>query len=244
MARIAWGITGAGHLLKKTFEVMGELAKGHEITCFVSSAAEKVIRMYRLRKELSDVCLGDYHRELVLETSDGADSPLIGRLLRSAYDVLVVSPASANSVAKVICGISDTLVTNVIAQAEKGGVPIIILPTDQKPGETKTELPYFIDRAKCKKCGNCLVVEVCSHGAIVLSSGFPRIDLSRCDGCGVCLERCPLSAISFGKEIVVRTREIDLENVGKLRKNPNFIVISNPSEIPGVLGGVLDGQRR
>lgn len=244
MARIAWGVTGAGHLLKKTFVVMEELAKSHEITCFASSAAEAVIRMYNFWKKFPKICHGGYYSEVVLETVDGVSSPLIGRLLRGTYDILVVSPASANTVAKVVCGISDTLVTNAIAQAEKGGVPIIILPTDQKPGKTRTELPYFIDRAICKKCENCLVINVCPHGAIVLSSGLPKIDLSKCNGCGVCLKKCPHSAISFGKEILFKTRNIDIENVTKLQNNPDFIVISEPGKIPKILKGVLDGKSR
>lgn len=244
MARIAWGITGAGHLLKKTFEVMEKLAKSHEITCFVSSAAEKVIRIYNLWEKIPKICHGGYYGELVLETVDGADSPLMGRLLRRSYDVLIVSPASANTVAKVVCGISDSLVTNAIAQAEKGGVSIIILPTDWKSGKTKTELPYFIDRAICKNCENCLVIDVCPNSAIVLSSGLPKIDLSKCNGCGICLKRCTYRAISLGKEVMVKTRKIDIENVSELQKNPNFIVVFEPSEISRILRGVLDGQSR
>jgi flavoprotein len=53
------------------------------------------------------------------------------------------------------------------------------------------------------------------------------------------LERCPLGAISFGKEITFVPRKIDIENVRKLRKNRNFIVLTEPGKIPDALVKVL-----
>lgn len=242
MVRIGWGITGAGHLLAETFAVMEKLAKTHKISCFVSSASEKVIRMYGLWSKLSKICPGGYYRELILETAQGTDSPLTGRFLRKTYRALIVSPASANTVAKVVTGISDTLVTNAIAQAEKGEVQILILPTDQKPGKTKTKLPYLIDRTICEECERCSVIALCPVGAIVLSDGLPKIDLSRCNGCGICIKRCPHGAVSFGKEVSVMTRKIDVENVDKLKENKNFIVLSKPREIQIALRKVIGGR--
>jgi flavoprotein len=34
-------------------------------------------------------------------------------------------------------------------------------------------------------------------------------------------------------------RKIDVENVRKLRKNPNFIVLTEPGKIPGALKKIL-----
>lgn len=242
MARIGWGITGAGHLLPETFEVMERLAENYEISCFLSSAADRVIRIYGLSKKLSGICPGGYYREIISEVEEGPASPLAGRFLQKTYGALIVSPASANTVAKVVSGISDTLVTNAIAQAEKGRVPIIIVPTDQSPGEMKTRLPYFIDRALCEKCGSCQVVDLCPIKAIVLSDGLPKIDLSKCDGCGICSSKCPWGAISFGREVTVTVREVDVENVKKLRSRTNFSVLAGPEEIPDVLSKVLGGE--
>lgn len=242
MARIGWGITGAGHLLDETFEVMLKLTRKHDISCFLSSAAERVVRIYNLWEKLTKICDGGYYRELSLETVDGPDSPLVGRFLRRTYGALIVSPASTNTVAKVVCGISDTLVTNAIAQAEKGRVPIIIVPTDQKPGKTKTGLPYLIDRAICEKCKKCVVIGLCPYEAIIITGGLPKINLSKCTGCGICLVKCPHGAVSFGKEIEVTTRKVDIENVSKLRENRNFITLSEPKEIPKALRGVLGGE--
>ena len=242
MARIGWGITGAGYFLHETFEVMEKLAEKHEISCFLSSAAERVIRVYGLSKKLSKICHGGYYREVISEAKEGPASPLAGRFLQKTYDVLIVSPASANTVAKAALGISDTLVTNAMAQAEKGRVPIIIVPTDQSLGETKTRLPYFVDRAICEKCGSCRVVDLCPAKAIVLSDRLPKIDLSKCDGCGACLINCPQGAISFGREVTIAAREVDVENVDKLRKRANFAVLTKPQEIPNILEKVLSGK--
>ena len=50
-------------------------------------------------------------------------------------------PATANTVAKIVVGIADTLVTNAVAQANKADIPIYIFPVDQKPGSLTTVLP-------------------------------------------------------------------------------------------------------
>jgi len=239
LGKIGWGITGAGHFLPGTFNVMEELAKRHAISCFLSSAGGRVVRIYGLWGRLSKICLGGYYREVVLEAEQGPAFPLAGRFVRRIYDALIVSPASANTVAKVVAGIADTLVTNAIAQAEKGKVPIIVVPSDQ--GLAKTKLPYIINREICLRCEECLVINLCAFGAIVLSDGLPKIDLTKCEGCGVCLRECPHGAVTFGQEVVVVPRRVDIKNVEKLRKNKSFTVLKNPKEIPKILDKTLGG---
>ena len=53
---------------------------------------------------------------------------------------LVVAPATSNTVAKCVCGISDNLATNVFAQAGKCRVPSIVFACDTAP-EMETEAP-------------------------------------------------------------------------------------------------------
>jgi flavoprotein len=53
---------------------------------------------------------------------------------------VVVAPATSNTVAKCVAGISDTLVTNVFAQAGKCRVPAIVFACDSAP-EMDTEAP-------------------------------------------------------------------------------------------------------
>ncbi len=72
----------------------------------------------------------------------GPNSPfIVGRLQMGYYDSLLIAPATANTVAKIVSGIADTLVTNAVAQTAKGKTPIYILPADRKRGAVKALAP-------------------------------------------------------------------------------------------------------
>ena len=64
----------------------------------------------------------------------------VGAFYYGVYHTLVVGPATSNTVAKCVYGISDTLVTNVFAQAGKCRVPAIVFACDTAP-ELETEAP-------------------------------------------------------------------------------------------------------
>ena len=245
MARIAWGITGAGGFLSETFDVMEKIGTRHSLSCYLTGAGERVVRIYGLWKRLEGICPGGYYREVILESDQGPSSPLAGRFLRKKYEALVVSPASSNTVAKIVAGIADSLVTNAVSQAEKARIPILIVPTDQGLKKV-TRLPPMVDREICGRhmrvdCEKCLITEMCPHGAVVEIEGMPKIDLSKCEGCRICVEGCPHGAVSFGSELETRARKVDLDNVRKLRRSKNFVVLKTPREIPGTLGKVLKG---
>lgn len=121
--RIAWAITGAGHLLAACAELM---SRYDGVDVFLSRAAEEAVRMYSLQDRIHD------HGMLVHRETQ-ASSPVVARFSRGVYRLLVVAPATSNSVAKFVRGISDSLVTNLFAQAGKARVPIIVLPTDIAP---------------------------------------------------------------------------------------------------------------
>jgi dihydromethanopterin reductase (acceptor) len=119
---IAWAITGAGHHLSGIFKAMRDLrASGVRITVFLSAAAQEVVRMYGLEAVLREVAPGAYYEEVLTDEGEGASKPTAARLARGAYKALVVAPATANTVAKVVHGIADNLVTNAVAHAQKGG---------------------------------------------------------------------------------------------------------------------------
>src|SRR6516162_4858381 len=58
---------------------------------------------------------------------------------RCTYHTLILTPATSNT-AKCVFGISDTLVTNVFAQAGKCRIPTIVFACDTAP-ELETEAP-------------------------------------------------------------------------------------------------------
>jgi len=233
---VAWGITGAGHFLKETFEVMGELVREDEVkvTAYLSAAGEQVVKIYGLWKRLTEISNGSYLREILVESGEGPGSPRAGRLLRGVYKALIVSPASGNTVAKTVYGIADTLVTNAIAQAQKGGTPIYMVPTDQR-GFTEITLPYRVDRNICKLCKPCPVINVCPQNAVKVLDGFPSINLSLCRNCELCVSTCIYGAVKHGEKIKLHVREIDVENVERLRKMEGVTVLERPKQIRDVV---------
>jgi dihydromethanopterin reductase (acceptor) len=238
---IAWGITGASHFLEKTFETMHKIVKTGKVkvTTYLSSAGTQVVRICGLWNQLEQISNGNYLQEILTETEEGAGAPHSGRLLRGIYKALIVSPASGNTVAKVVHGIADTLVTNAIAQAQKGEVPVYLVPTDQQAGFVETTLLYRVERSECKLCEPCPIVAVCSYSAIQIRNGIPNINLALCQNCRLCITACPLGAVKYREKIQLRVRDIDLENVKKLKRMNGITVLEHPRQIEDAITKLL-----
>ncbi len=226
--RIAWGITGAGHFLRESYRAMEELKKeGHSITTFMSGAAEEVTRMYGLFEETASISDGSYLNEIYLDSRQGSSFPKIGRFNVGRYDVFILTPATSNTVAKIVNGIADTLVTNCAAQAMKSGVPVLIVPVDRE-GRVISEMPYTIDRAKCQSCEACPPREACPNEAI-----DDQIDLLKCQGCGSCVDLCEYGAISGGGAVPLKIRPVDARNTKMLEDMEGVSVLNEPKDISG-----------
>jgi dihydromethanopterin reductase (acceptor) len=126
-SRLAWAMTGSGHFFEESLE---ELHRLPAVDLFVSKAAAEVIRMYKSR-------LPEGMR--VYRDTTAAAAP-VGLFYEGVYHTLVIAPATSNTVAKLVFGISDTLVTNVFAQAGKCRIPIIVFACDTAP-ELETRAP-------------------------------------------------------------------------------------------------------
>lgn len=225
--RIGFAITGAGHLLNESVQVLEKLAKEHEVTVFLSGAAEDVLKMYGLYERVTRLTGGKY-RELATDSNQKFSYPITGRLSLGKYDLLIVSPATANTVSKIVCGIADTLVTNAVAQAGKGAVKTLMVPVDIHPGPIDTVLPSKMETSKCQNCDDCVAALVCPEGAII---PHDEIDLTKCIGCGQCRNTCPNDAISEGKIITMYMRDIDIENTRKLSEIDDIQIFENPKDI-------------
>ena len=57
----------------------------------------------------------------------------VGILYDDVYHTIIIAPATSNTVAKCAYGISDTLPTNMFAQAGKLGIPGIVFACDTEP---------------------------------------------------------------------------------------------------------------
>lgn len=127
--RFGWALTGSGHFFKECIAIMADLP---HLDVFVSKAAAEVMRMYK--------------QELILPVGTRifkdttASSAPVGNFYFGVYHTLIVAPASSNTVAKCVYGISDNLATNTFAQAGKCRVPTIVFACDTAP-EMDTEAP-------------------------------------------------------------------------------------------------------
>ncbi|MEK7881798.1 flavoprotein [Methyloversatilis sp. NSM2] len=141
-ARIAWGLTGSGHFLKESLEFADTLDR---IDLFMSRAGEEVLNMYGYP-------LADMKKRYRIFRDSTASAAPVGLFYQGQYHTVVIAPATSNTVAKCALGISDTLVTNIFAQAGKLRIPIIVFACDtepvvitESPSEWVTLYPRSID---------------------------------------------------------------------------------------------------
>jgi len=221
---ILWCITGAGHFLDDSCKFMHKLSEKHGITVAFSGAGYEVVKMYGLLDSVNRNSKG-----IILEREQGFSSPVVGRLAKKEYDLVLVSPCTANTVAKVVNGIADSLVSNIVAQAVKSKTPVYVLPTDVEKVQ-ETEIPIMIDPVKCMGCKLCPPMEVCPTSAFFRSDKV-RINLLKCNACKICIEKCEYEAISFGKKVKINIRDVDLENTKKLRRTEGIKVVENLNEL-------------
>ena len=69
-----------------------------------------------------------------------ASAAPVGLFYHGEYHTVVIGPATSNTVAKCVVGISDTLITNIFAQAGKQRIPCIVFACDTEP-VVETESP-------------------------------------------------------------------------------------------------------
>ncbi|MHA2196487.1 MAG: flavoprotein [Promethearchaeota archaeon] len=179
MFKLMWGITGTGYLLKECIDLMKELQEVYSvnITVILSKEGAAVVKWYRKWLDLKDAV-----KKVKVEKTPNIPF-YAGPLQLGKYDMFLVCPLSANSIAKIAYGIADTLITNCVAQAIKGGNVVHLFPSDQD---------------------------------------LEPIVTSRPDG----------------SPLVLKIRDIELENIEKLRKMEGIIVLK--SEFSQVKETILD----
>ena len=124
--RLAWAITGSGHYLRECIEIIHTL---HDVDLFLSKAAAEVMQQYGYKHNIGKVF-----------QDKTASSVPVELFYQGHYHSLVIAPATSNTIAKMVCGISDNLVTNLYAQAGKARIPSIIFACDTAP-ELESDAP-------------------------------------------------------------------------------------------------------
>ena len=128
--RLAWALTGSGHFFTESLALIARIP---DADVFVSKAAAEVVRMYR-----DDMARLPKTVRVFKDTT--ASAAPVGLFYHGVYHTLVLAPATSNTVAKCVLGISDTLATNVFAQAGKCRIPAIVFACDTAP-ELETMAP-------------------------------------------------------------------------------------------------------
>ncbi|WFO74728.1 4Fe-4S binding protein [Desulfurococcaceae archaeon MEX13E-LK6-19] len=243
MTNIAWAVTGGGSYIRELAEGFLRLKKKYslKITIFASKWGYEVARIYGVLHLLKEISPGGYYEELLVGDKGFY---YIGRFNMKRYKLLVLAPATANTVAKIVYGIADTLPTAVFAQATKSDVPVIILPTDLPgpDGYAVSYTPCYVDQSTCmyRIEENCPPVSHCPVNALEIVDGAVRIDLSKCIGCMECTRYCKYNAIKCWEEIKVRPRKLDVENIMKLKSISGVKVVSSPNSLFSEIEKILN----
>jgi len=137
--KVAWGITGAGDKIQEIIETMKILKKQSEdileIDVYISKAGETMLKFYRLDEELKN-----NFTKVTVEMNSNA--PFLAGMVQSGkYEFLLIMPASSNTVAKLVNGIGDTMLTNSALMSLKAFVPVWVMPVDYKESIVYTKLP-------------------------------------------------------------------------------------------------------
>jgi dihydromethanopterin reductase (acceptor) len=122
-SRFAWCVTGSGHYLDEAMALAERLP---QVDLFLSAAGEEVLEIYKQPIE------GLRPRFRVFRDKTASGVP-VGMLYEDLYHTVIVAPATSNTVAKCAFGISDSLPTNMFAQAGKLGIPGIVFACDTEP---------------------------------------------------------------------------------------------------------------
>ena len=170
--KLMWGITGTGYVLQESINLMKELQENHnvDLTVILSKEGAAVVKWYKKWLSLTEIV-----KKVKVEKTPNIPF-YAGPLQLGQYDMFLMCPVSANSVAKIVYGIADSLITNCVAQAIKGGVKVYLFPSDQD---------------------------------------LEPIVTSRPDG----------------SPLVLKIRDIEIENIERLKKMEGIHVISDFSEI-------------
>jgi len=118
--RVVLCITGSVAAVRSSEIARGLMRYGAEVFAVMSEMANKIIHPY-----LMEWATGN---PVVTELTGKVEHVALVGERTSRADLVLVAPATANTISKIACGIDDTPVTSVVSTAFGSGVPIMIVP--------------------------------------------------------------------------------------------------------------------
>ncbi len=118
--RVVLCITGSVAAVRSSEIARGLMRYGAEVFAVMSEMAKKIIHPY-----LMEWATGN---PVVTELTGKVEHVALVGERTSKADLVLVAPATANTISKIACGIDDTPVTSVVSTAFGSGVPIMIVP--------------------------------------------------------------------------------------------------------------------
>lgn len=243
--RILWCITGSGSFLRDIYFSFREVRNQYnnlEVAIAFSRAGREVARIYGVLDGVWRVATRSRYGGVYYEEDSSSGVPLAGRIQLKIYDVILLAPATSNSVAKLVHGIADSLPTICVNQALKAGIDVIVFPSDYD-AESITHLPCYIDNSICNRCLKCLESDVCPYSALYPYYEYklisPRIDYMKCRGCEKCIMACQVNAIRCWEEVKVKPTKTDLDNVKRLKEIDGVYVVVSVDKLMDKLIEIL-----
>ncbi|MFX0123149.1 MAG: flavoprotein [Candidatus Hodarchaeota archaeon] len=245
---VLWCYTGGGHFFKEIFDQITKINRESIPICFLFSNAGALvanrygffwkIKQSDFRKKFVHFIFEDvvahYNIKDVLQEANFSYSILSKdptysaamALANSECGCIIASPLTANTASKLVLGIADSMISNLLASGLKSGKKIGILPTDATPKRIKTKLPI---RQNCPASSDQVNIAVCKFNALKETPTNTIQFLPQfCVGCQMCVERFP-GVFSYGDEIEMKIREVDSYNIKKL--STELTVFRSPYEI-------------
>ncbi len=245
---VLWCYTGGGHSFEEIFDQIIRVNRKSVPICFVfSNAGALVANRYgffwkiihsEIKKELIHFIFEDvvaqYNIKNMLQEGKFSFSTFLNdptfsiamALANSEIRCIIACPLTANTASKLVLGITDSMISNLLSTGLKSGKKIGILPTDATPQRIKTKLPI---RQINPASSNQVNITVCKFNALKKTPANTIQFLPQyCVGCQKCVKIFP-NVFSYGDEIEVNIREVDSQNIQRL--STELTVLRSPSDI-------------
>jgi phosphopantothenoylcysteine decarboxylase/phosphopantothenate--cysteine ligase len=118
--RILLCITGSVAAVQCPEIARALMRHGAEVFVVMSPMAQKIIHPYLMEWATGNA--------VVTELTGKIEHVALAGAREERVDLVLVAPATANTISKIACGIDDTTVTSVVSTAFGSGVPVIIVP--------------------------------------------------------------------------------------------------------------------